>query len=106
MTTRRDLCVLAAILIVLGLSLSVTGWAEGGLLSPFTPIDYPNSTLTEANGISNTGLIVGDYNDASGRQHGFQLSGGVYTSIEPPGAFDSSANGANSSGQIVGFYRD
>jgi len=37
----------------------------------FFTFDYPGSTFTSLNGISDQGLICGRYADASGNTHGF-----------------------------------
>jgi hypothetical protein len=60
--------------------------------------DYPQ---TIAAGISNSGTIVGTYNNHG---HGFVFSGGTYTTLDFPGANVNSLGGVNDSGQIVGFY--
>ena len=49
----------------------------------YTTLDDPLAKpgATQASGINGTEL-VGQYTDASGRIHGFLLSGGVYTTID------------------------
>jgi probable HAF family extracellular repeat protein len=59
-----------------------------------------------ANGVNNSGQIVGQYLDSNFVQHGFLYSGGQFTSIDFPGAFATSAVGINNAGQIVGWYQD
>jgi probable HAF family extracellular repeat protein len=61
-------------------------------------IVYPGASITELNGINNSGAIVGDT-----IQGGFLLQNGKFTSISIPGAH-AGASGINSSGQIVGSY--
>src|ERR1700722_12522868 len=76
----------------------------------FTPIEYPNSVWTEANGIAWTGPlhrtleIVGTYGDASGATHGFVHSGGNYTPLDVPNQKNTTCNGINARGQIVGTF--
>jgi uncharacterized membrane protein len=70
----------------------------------FTTIDFPGATYTIANGINNQGDIVGQYNDASGKSHGFLRHLGVFSSIDFPGALGTVANGINVGGDIVGSY--
>jgi probable HAF family extracellular repeat protein len=70
----------------------------------FTSIDYPGAVLTNAQGISPGGDIVGAYTDTSGKQHGFLLSNGNFTSIDFPGAVATTARGINPGGEIVGSY--
>jgi uncharacterized membrane protein len=64
--------------------------------------------LTEANGINNSGQIVGTFETTafplSPQLHGFVDTGGVLTTINVPGEFDTAARGINNEGQIVGFY--
>jgi len=70
----------------------------------FTPIDFLGASLTEAQGISPTGDIVGSYGNATG-VHGFLLSKGAFTTIPDfPGASTTDAKGINAEGNIVGFY--
>ena len=40
------------------------------------------STYTFANGINDSGQIVGEYYDAGGTQHGFLLDNGIYTTLD------------------------
>ncbi len=60
---------------------------------------------TVANGIGPGGDIVGYYFDAAGKQHGFLLSRGRFTTIDVADAIATSANGINPEGDIVGSYR-
>ena len=61
---------------------------------------------TSARGINARGDIVGFYVDTAGRQHGFLLSRGQYTTIDFPqaGVRATVANGINAQGEIVGQY--
>src|SRR5258708_4759475 len=54
---------------------------HGFLLSgdSYTTLDVPGSINTFADGINDAGQVVGWYGDASGREHGFLLSGAGYT---------------------------
>jgi hypothetical protein len=67
---------------------------------------------TEPAGIDATGVVVGEYVDASGVNHGFQRSaGGVITTGSVPGAGTGSSQGTfpetvSSSGAIAGYYVD
>jgi uncharacterized membrane protein len=74
----------------------------------YTTLDPPGSTLTVAQGINNSGVIVGLYIDKDGKQHGFVLSDGVYTTIDVPipGAINTEINSINATGQIGGQYQD
>jgi len=71
----------------------------------FTNIDFPGAFVTEVLDISDAGVIVGDYTDATGAD-GYVDNGGVFTPIDFPGAVSSSATGINSNGDIVGIWAD
>ncbi|HEX7157872.1 MAG TPA: hypothetical protein VF214_02565 [Edaphobacter sp.] len=71
----------------------------------FTLIRFPGATVTYANGISNNGLIVGQYSTGNGFL-GFLYDHGTYTTISFPGSTSSTAVGVNSNGEIVGTYTD
>src|SRR5204862_7657242 len=60
---------------------------------------------TSAKGINARGDIVGFY-VAGGRQHGFLLKDGEYTTVDVPvsGVRATNANGINARGEIVGQY--
>jgi uncharacterized membrane protein len=75
----------------------IVGWYDYGngfLLDQgtYTTLDAPN-----ANGINDSGQIVGAYYPTS-----FLLDHGSYTTIDVPVLPFTSANGINASGQIVG----
>ncbi len=106
-------------LFLLGLSLALgitTTWAalaQQPELGTFTTIDFPNDEqgrpplFTEANAINPSGDIVGRYTDAVGKNHGYLLSQGSFTTIDFP-ASDVNFTGAigiNPRGDIVGRYR-
>jgi hypothetical protein len=69
----------------------------------FTTIDVPGASLTDINGINNSGQVVGTYT-AGGISHGFLLSNGIYTTLDVPGATATVAWDINDSGQIAGSY--
>ncbi len=75
----------------------------------FVPIEVPGATFTACRAIAADGRIVGFYGDASGRQHGFLLAHGVFTTIDAPAelqARGTSAFGINNRGDIVGSWID
>jgi hypothetical protein len=37
----------------------------------FYAFDFPGASFTDANGLNNSGVIVGSYLDASGTEHGY-----------------------------------
>ena len=71
----------------------------------FTPIAVPGATSTEAFGINDRGVIVGQFADASGT-HGFLNSHGDFTTINIPGATSTTVHGINNAGLFVGTFTD
>lgn len=69
----------------------------------FTTLSLPGSNGTMANGLNDKGQVVGTYSDSTGT-HGFEYSGGSYTSIDVPNSFPGTTKvvGINNSGQIAG----
>lgn len=75
----------------------------------FVPIEVPGAMFTAARGITSDGRIVGFYGDASGRQHGFLLADGTFTTIDAPDGLEArgtNAFGINVRGDIVGSWVD
>jgi uncharacterized membrane protein len=73
----------------------------------FLRIHFPDSDLTEADGINARGVIVGSYVDTDGVSHGFLLRDGMYKTIDVPGAMETLAVRAiNARGDIVGGFLD
>ncbi len=68
----------------------------------FSQIDFPGSRQSEAFGINAAGDIVGRYLDANGKNHGYLLRAGKFTSIDYAGP-QTCAWGINSKGTIVGI---
>ena len=66
-----------------------------------TPISYPESIATDAWGINDNGVIVGDYTDTAGNQHGFVKIGKKYTTIDVPGDTFAAARGINNKGDFT-----
>jgi probable HAF family extracellular repeat protein len=85
------------------------GGTHGFLLDQgsYTTLDVPGSSsrFTVANGINDSGQIVGYYQDAH-PGHGFLFNQASYTTLDVPGSVSTGANGINDSGQIVGYYYD
>jgi probable HAF family extracellular repeat protein len=69
------------------------------------PFDVPGATFTTAIDINSEGAIVGRYNTADGRAHGFKLRAGQFTNIDVSGSILSFATGINPEGDIVGKYQ-
>jgi probable HAF family extracellular repeat protein len=105
-TIQPPLAWLAAVLTLVavahanGLAQDVTG--------TFVPIEVPGASFTAARAITADGRIVGFFGDASGRQHGFLLVDGSFTTIDVPvaGARSTNAFGINARGDIVGSWVD
>jgi len=76
---------------------------RAGLYQSFT---VPGATATFAEGINETGQIVGFYEDASRIFHGFIYSGGTFTTIDVPDSQETRIYGVNDAGQMVGTYAD
>src|SRR5271166_1612497 len=77
----------------------------------YTTLDDPaatNSTNgTYAQGVNDTGEVVGYYYDSAGNAHGFRDIGGKYTTLDYPGINTQTfPEGINDEGQIVGWYND
>ena len=72
----------------------------------YTTVEAPNAaTTTFAFGINNRGQIVGGYDDAMGRAHGFVRDHrGRFTTYDVPGAFATVVSRINDRGRIVGDY--
>jgi len=69
----------------------------------YTQIDVPGALFTQCFGVNTKGDLVGLYEDASGVDHGFLLSGGVYTDIDDLGWSLAVPSGIDDEGQIVGY---
>jgi hypothetical protein len=71
----------------------------------FTKLQYPGSTNTLPNSISDSGEIVGTYTEASGDTYGFTYLNGKFTSFSYPGEVGASSGAAvNASGVLIGGY--
>lgn len=71
------------------------------------PFDFPGSTSTSFKAINDMSVVVGNYLDSSGGEHGliFRLPD-RYASYDFPGASGTSLNGINNSGVVCGQYTD
>jgi uncharacterized membrane protein len=98
---------------IIGYYTDAGGLNHGFLLSggQYTTLDDPHAGTgagqgTFPEGITASGVIVGQYIDANG-VHGFELRKGQYTALDDPaGVQGSGANGTNDSGQVAGSYND
>ncbi len=95
---------------VVGVATSTYGSNDRGFLyqnGTYTTISDPNGAEgTQAYGINNSGEIVGDYTDSSGKTHGFIDVNGTFTTIDDPLGISTTLTGINDAGQIVGYYED
>jgi len=94
----------------------VVGWSDMTSSSPYSPYAFlysngtmtnlgtvPNGGGTQANGINDSGQIVGQTTGGNG--NGFLYSNGVMTLVNTPAGYSSSQPTAiNDSGQIAGFF--
>ena len=65
------------------------------------------ATSREANGVNNSGEVVGYYVDSFFHTHGFLLTGGNYKTLNEPKANNyTAAEGINDAGEVVGYYGD
>lgn len=80
----------------------VEGWVDAD--GSFTTVSFPGAiaNATSANGINDSGQVVGQYELPSGNLYGYLLSAGSYTTVSPTGATGSGAQGINNAGHIVG----
>lgn len=69
----------------------------------FAAINFPGASDTSANGINNSGVIVGSYTLA-GRTHGFKLSNGHFTTIDIKGAQSTVVSGISGNGDVAGTF--
>lgn len=84
-------------------SLNVHGFQYAN--GTFSSIDYPGAAATFAQGINNTGQIVGGWCPATGNCQGFRRSAtGTFSNLRYPGSASTQANGINDAGQVVGQY--
>jgi probable HAF family extracellular repeat protein len=68
----------------------------------YTKIAYPGALITTADGINNRGQVVGQYQDATGRYHGYVWQRGRFQTIDAPGAVGTQLLDINDRGQLVG----
>lgn len=67
-------------------------------------IDVPGSIETQALGVNNLGVVVGEYIDAHGAFHGFRWKHGRLTTIDGPGSLGGAVFDINDRGDMVGAY--
>src|SRR5580692_8075405 len=79
-----------------------------GYYYKYTVINDPLAVdETTANGINDSGQIVGIYTDSSSTAHGFLYSNETFTTLDDPlGINGTTPIGINAAGEIVGSYLD
>ena len=86
---------------VLLLFAASTAW--GQVQYTVTDLGTLGGNLSVAEGINNSGQVVGFSEDLSGNEHAFLYSNGIMTDLGTLGGNYSFASGINNSGQIVGY---
>jgi hypothetical protein len=79
---------------------------KGGVTETYETVNVPGVAQQGAFGVNDTGQIVGQYLDSSSVYHGWELSGGTFTTIDVPfnGATATIADGINDSDEIAGCW--
>lgn len=72
--------------------------------SNFTSIEYPGTITTDAVGVNNKGIVVGNIYEAT-TVHAYVYSEGSFSILDYPGAKYTWANGINDNGEVVGGGR-
>src|SRR5262245_60123160 len=72
----------------------------------FTNLDVPGAARTFAQGINDSGQIVGHYYQQASdlTAHAFLFDGATYQTIDYPGAVETVLNGISGDGTMVGTY--
>jgi uncharacterized membrane protein len=71
----------------------------------YANIDLPGVAATFVSDITNSGRIVGTYQDFAGNFHGYvEETDGSFVTIDVPGAPATEANGLNERGDVVGAF--
>src|SRR5579884_2189112 len=85
---------------------TLSGQAQAEARSQYLSFDVPGANLTVAQGINAEGTVVGAFVDSGGKQHGFLLSGGNFTTVDFAGAIATGLRGINDRGAMVGVHVD
>ena len=88
-----------------GISSTATSGSEHGFLAAdgvLTDLGTLGGLTSSANGISDSGVLVGGSKLPSGSQHAFRYSGGVMSDLGTLGGLTSTAFSINSDGVVVG----
>jgi uncharacterized membrane protein len=90
----------------------IVGWYQigtdrhGFLLQAgvLTTIDYPGASWSQANGVTDNGIVIGEFTDSEGKYHGYILEGGSFRQVDYPGSVDSIPFYMNARGDIAGEW--
>jgi uncharacterized membrane protein len=102
MKTRKP--VLRVLAMFLAFACIATAADAPKLTFKFKTINVKGSQETDVYANNNAGVMVGEYFDSSGVQHGMILKGTKVTTIEDPNGTDTAGYGINNVGAVVGFY--
>jgi probable HAF family extracellular repeat protein len=93
-------CSLHALLTLAMLAASVSmGWAQS---YRFEVLDFPDANYTVAEGINDSGHVVGGYGDAAFGTHGFVYKSGGFATLDSPDNSAILALGINNKDHVVG----
>jgi probable HAF family extracellular repeat protein len=96
-----------AVLVFAGLLTAFANPTTAADSRSFVTIDVPGALVTVAAGITDSGQVVGFFEDAGKAIHGFlRTPTTASTIIDIPGASNTGAGGINGAGEIVGTFMD
>ena len=76
-----------------------------GVKGKFTAVTPPNSRSAAGGYLNSKGALAGNFEDSSGRYHGFVYQGGAFTVFDMPVAASKvTVNAINDRGRVVGSY--
>src|SRR5580704_7596539 len=67
----------------------------------FTAVNIPDATQVQAYGISEAGVVVGEYFDTTGLPHGFILKGKTVTTVNDPKGLATICQGISPNGSAI-----
>ena len=82
---------------------AISAPASGATASAFATVDDPGTLHSSANGINDSGVIVGSAALDANNETGWEYNGG-FSTIAVAGAQDSDVNNINNLGEIAGLY--
>ena len=72
----------------------------------FTTLHFPGSGETQASGINNAGVIVGEYIYNLAGPFGFIYQNGAFQTINFPGSLSTRPTAINNAGVVAGYFQD